>query len=78
MKYENGRNIFPEKLLGQIQKYISGQLVYIPANDNKREWGETSGYKKYLLERNRNIKIKFAAGTSIEQLSIVAAAVVAL
>lgn len=69
MKYENGKDIFPEKLLKQIQKYISGRLVYIPANDNKREWGKTSGYKQYLLERNRDIKIKFAAGTGIEQLS---------
>lgn len=69
MKYENGKDVFPDRLLKQIQKYVSGRLVYIPAKDNRREWGETSGYKQYLLERNRDIREKFAAGTGIEQLS---------
>lgn len=69
MKYENGVDIFPEQLLRQIQKYISGKLVYIPSSDKKRTWGETSGYKQYLLERNRDIRNKFNTGASIEQLS---------
>lgn len=69
MKYENGEDIFPEKLLKQIQKYVSGKLVYIPSGDKRREWGETSGYKQYLLERNRNILNKFNDGSDIEQLA---------
>ena len=69
MKYENGRDIFPEHLLKQIQKYVSGKLVYIPANEKKRVWGESSGYKQYLMERNRDIKSKFSAGAGIEQLA---------
>lgn len=69
MKYENGEDIFPEQLLKQIQKYVSGKLVYIPSGDKKRTWGETSGYKQYLHERNLNIRSKFYEGTSIEQLS---------
>lgn len=69
MKYENGRDIFPEDLLKQIQKYVSGKLVYIPAHDKKREWGESSGYKQYLMERNRDIREKFNAGAGIEQLA---------
>lgn len=47
MKYENGKDIFPEKLLKQIQKYAAGKVIYIPAGDTKRTWGETSGYKRY-------------------------------
>lgn len=69
MKYENGKDIFPERLLRQIQKYVSGKLVYIPSGDKKREWGESSGYKQYLLERNRDIRAKFRAGAGIEQLA---------
>lgn len=69
MKYKNGRDVFPEALLKQIQRYVSGELVYIPAGENKRSWGESSGYKKYLIERNRTIKEKFNSGTDIEQLS---------
>lgn len=70
MKYENGKDIFPEQLLKQIQKYVSGKLVYIPVNDQKRVWGESSGYKQYLVERNRNIKTKFYAGTSIVHINL--------
>lgn len=69
MKYENGKDIFPERLLKQIQKYVSGKLVYIPASSQKRAWGETSGYKQYLNERNRDIKAKFDAGAGIGQLA---------
>jgi len=69
MKYENGGEIFPERLLRQIQKYVSGQLVYIPAREQKRAWGETSGYKRYLWERNRAIREKFGAGESVEALT---------
>lgn len=61
MNYENGKDIFPEALLKQIQKYVSGKAVYIPATDTKKGWGESSGYKQYLIERNQSIKQKFNA-----------------
>lgn len=69
MKYENGKDIFPAELLRQIQKYVSGKTVYIPSADEKRAWGETSGYKQYLRDRNSEIKSKFCAGAGIEALS---------
>lgn len=69
MKYANGKDIFPETLLKQIQKYVSGTAVYIPAAAEKKSWGETSGYKRYILERNREIKSKFKAGINIELLA---------
>lgn len=69
MKYENGKDIFPDDLLRRIQKYVSGKFVYIPSADKKRAWGETSGYKQYLTDRNHDIKLKFHAGVGIEALS---------
>lgn len=69
MKYENGREIFPEELLREIQQYAAGKLVYIPTNDKKRAWGESSGYKQYLKERNQNIRSRFRMGISIEELA---------
>lgn len=69
MKYENGKDIFPDNLLRQIQEYVSGRLVYIPTKDEKRAWGVTSGYKQYLSDRNREIKEKFVAGAAIDDLS---------
>lgn len=69
MKYLNGKDIFPETLLRQIQKYVSGKAVYIPAREEKKEWGETSGYKRYIIERNREIKARFKAGEPLEALA---------
>lgn len=68
LKYENGKDIFPPDLLRRIQKYVSGKYVYIPSTDKKRAWGETSGYKQYLAERNRDIRAEFRAGAGIEDL----------
>ncbi|MDT8715123.1 hypothetical protein IAI10_00315 [Clostridium sp. 19966] len=70
MDYKNGLEIFPQELLGEIQKYISGGLVYIPQTENKRkEWGELSGVKLELRTRNSEIKQKFYAGVTMETLA---------
>ena len=69
LKYENGKDILPADLLYQIQQYVSGKFIYIPSSNKKRAWGETSGYKQYLSDRNRDIKAKFRAGAGIEALS---------
>lgn len=45
MKYENARDILPPELLRQIQKHVSGQLIYIPAREKRRDWGAVSGYR---------------------------------
>lgn len=69
MKYENAADILPEDLLKRVQKFAAGKLIYVPENTGKRSWGETSGYKQYLAERNKEIKEKFAAGATIENLA---------
>lgn len=69
MKYENARDLLPEPLLRQVQKYISGKLVYVPSRERRREWGEASGYRRYLRERNRDIRAQFALGESIQALA---------
>ena len=69
MKYRNAKDIFPEKLLRQIQKYVSGETVYIPAGEEKKDWGETSGYQQYIRERNAAIRDAFRGGTAIDELT---------
>lgn len=68
MKYVNGKDVFPEQLLRQIQKYAAGKLVYIPSMEKRKDWGEETGYRKSLLKRNHDIKLKFRNGVTIEQL----------
>ena len=69
MNYENAADILPEDLLKRVQKFAAGKLIYVPETLAKRPWGETSGYKQYLAERNQEIKEKFISGSTIENLA---------
>ena len=53
MNYRNAQDIFPKNLLKQIQRYVSGETIYIPAKNEKKAWGESSGYRAYLAKRIR-------------------------
>lgn len=68
MKYRNAQDIFPQTLLKQIQRYVSGETIYIPAGSEKKSWGETSGYQQFIRERNAGIKADFEAGKTIDEL----------
>lgn len=69
MNYENAADILPEDLLERVQKFAAGKLIYVPETIGKRSWGETSGYKRYLAERNQEIKDRFISGSTIENLA---------
>lgn len=53
----------------EVQKYASGKMLYVPAGEDKRGWGEASGYRDQLLKRNRMIRNKYAHGTTISELA---------
>lgn len=70
MKYVNADQLFPEALLLEIQKYVHGELVYIPKPKRlHKKWGEDSGSRKQLMLRNSEIRHRFHAGESIDQLA---------
>ena len=69
MNYENATDILPEDLLKRVQKFAAGKLIYVPETIGKRSWGEISGYKRYIAERNQEIKEKFISGSTIEKLA---------
>ncbi len=70
MKYQKADLIFPEDLLKEIQKYVHGEMVYIPNPKGlRKKWGEKSGNKQYLSTRNHEIRSKFLEGFTIEQLA---------
>ncbi|MFF2753025.1 CD3324 family protein [Psychrobacillus sp. NPDC058041] len=70
MKYVNAESIFPVELLNEIQKYVNGEVVYVPISKGARKkWGENSGSKTYLNSRNHEIRQQFSAGIKIDQLS---------
>lgn len=68
MKYENGKDLLPPELLKQVQKYAAGRTIYIPSM-GKVSWGESSGYRRYLWERNEEIRARFRQGETAETLA---------
>ena len=69
MKYKKADEVLPERLLKEVQKYVKGEMMYIPTPTHERRgWGENSGSRAYLQERNLEIKSRFQQGISIDQL----------
>lgn len=70
MKYRNASEVFPDELLQEIQKYATGELVYIPEKEKKRSWGSASGARIYYNQRNDEIRRKFRSEKrSMEELA---------
>lgn len=69
MKYKNAAEILPEELLKEVQKYMDGDLLYVPKASPKKEWGIASGSKLYYIERNCRIRKDFQEGMTIQQLA---------
>ncbi|WP_193556097.1 CD3324 family protein [Paenibacillus ginsengarvi] len=69
IKYENAGDVLPEHLLEEVKKYAAGKLLYIPLNNEKKGWGEVSGYRQFLVRRNQFILNKFLHGVDIRELS---------
>lgn len=59
MKYKNASEILPDELLKEIQKYISGDVIYIPAEGKRKKWGTGSGSRIYYEQRNEDIRNKY-------------------
>ncbi|RIX53659.1 hypothetical protein D3P08_09545 [Paenibacillus nanensis] len=69
MNYKNGRDVLPPSLLSELQKYIQGDLIYIPKPSNQRaSWGEVSGTRKLLAERNKEIFQHYCNGATVAEL----------
>ena len=70
MKYINAKDILPDFLVKTLQGYIQGGYIYIPSDASKpRHWGEASGYRRELDERNRRICDDHKDGMSADELA---------
>ncbi|TYQ18081.1 UNVERIFIED_CONTAM: hypothetical protein Cloal_0486 [Acetivibrio alkalicellulosi] len=70
MIYKNGEVILPPELLCELQKYIQGELVYIPKKTKRAGWGEINGTKMIISKRNSEIYDFYKKGYSINKLAI--------
>lgn len=69
MKYLNAAEVLPEELLVQIQKHISGEILYIPSGKGHVKWGEKSGSKQFFEARNQQIRAQYQNGDTLEQIA---------
>ena len=70
MKYGNAKVILPDALVKELQKYVQGEYIYVPIEQKKQKrWGEVSGYRKELEQRNRQIRKEYRGGVSMKCLS---------
>lgn len=70
MLYVNAQDVFPHSLLAEIQRYVQGNLVYIPKQpDNHEKWGANTDTKKIVAQRNDDIMQAFKAGAAISELA---------
>ena len=70
MKYINAETLLPDGLVKELQQYIQGGYLYVLANAaERRHWGELSGYRTELQQRNREIIGEYRNGVSVESLA---------
>jgi len=70
MKYKNAKIVFPKSLLEEIQKYVQGDLIYIPkSSDSYEKWGANTETKEVLARRNKEIINAFQAGMPVVELA---------
>lgn len=67
-KYMNAREVLPEELVKEIQKYVKGKHIYIPQTERKK-WGSATGIRADMQERNEEISRKYYGGSSIVELA---------
>ena len=68
MKYINASDLLPPALVQTLQEYVQGGYVYIPAREHKG-WGEKSGSREALAQRNEEIRSQKQAGATLEALA---------
>ena len=70
MKYHRAEDILPASLIKELQQYVQGGYLYIPAPPGTRKgWGENSGSRAELARRNGLIKQQFDQGATLEELA---------
>ena len=70
MSYIKSQNVLPEELIYMIQTYIDGEYIYIPRkSENKKSWGECSGTRNNLKDRNIEIYKMYQQGYTFYKLS---------
>ena len=70
MKYIKADSVLPIALVEELQSYIQGGYIYVPSRkDSKKKWGELSGCRYEIEQRNRKIRKDSQQGKSVDALA---------
>lgn len=70
MGYIKASDVLPGELVSEIQKYVDGQMLYVPRKCMEHSgWGEKSGKKEELEKRDRQIFDGYASGKAMRDLA---------
>lgn len=68
MSYLRAEDVLPMEVLALVQKYVSGESIYIPSRE-KKNWGDSTNTREILDRRNQDIIRKYKSGATIKDLS---------
>ena len=70
MKYIKADSVLPIALVEELQSYIQSGYIYVPSRkDSKKKWGELSGCRYEIDQRNRKIRKDYQQGKSVDELA---------
>ncbi len=70
MGYIKAEDILPEDVLKLVQRYVDGQMLYIPRRPGQhKSWGAGTQTREALKNRNRKIYTEYMSGMTLTQLS---------
>lgn len=70
MKYIKADSVLPIALVEELHSYIQGGYIYVPSRkDSKKKWGELSGCRYEIEQRNRKIRKDYQQGKSVDELA---------
>lgn len=70
MSYIKADKILPYDIIKMVQEYVDGKSIYIPKKSEQRlEWGNNTGIREELDERNQRIYRAYCHGLSTRELA---------
>ncbi|MDE7352054.1 MAG: hypothetical protein K2O06_03275 [Acetatifactor sp.] len=70
MGYIRAEDVLPSEVLALVQKYVDGQMLYVPKKDyHRNRWGSLSGARSSLKCRNDKIYDEYKAGRDVKDLA---------
>ncbi len=70
MGYKRADDVLPESILKSLQKYVSGETIYVPKKSAcRKKWGSNTDVNEKLRLRNQQILEQYQKGIAVKELA---------